>query len=130
MQKAVQFERLMRNRLAPHIDYGAFVGLLPNNPKITPCNIDGIVERKGKFLVLEWKREDEGTSEGLRRTLQALASVHNFQVWLVIGDTDNGLYIDKFYSIPPFGKPKLLGEGVDEFIHVYRMWYEYADGLF
>jgi len=120
----------MRNRLAPHIDYGAFLGLLPNNPKVTPCNIDGIVERKGKFLVLEWKREDEGTSEGLRRTLQALASVHNFQVWLVIGDTDNGLYIDKFYSIPPFGKPKLLGEGVDEFIAVYRLWFEWADGQF
>jgi len=130
MQKAVQFERLMRNKDAPHIDYGAFLGLLPDNPKVTPCNIDGIVERKGKFLVLEWKREDEGTSEGLRRTLQALASVHNFQVWLVEGDTDNGLRIGRFYSIPPFGKPRLLGENVDEFIHVYKMWYEYADGLF
>ena len=120
----------MRNKNAPHIDYGAFLGLLSDNPKVTPCNIDGIVERKGKFLVLEWKREDEGTSEGLRRTLQALASVHNFQVWLVEGDTDNGLRIGRFYSIPPFGKPRLLGENVDEFIHVYKMWYEYADGLF
>ncbi len=25
---------------------------------------------------------------------------------------------------------KKLGEGVDEFIKIYRMWYEYADGLF
>ena len=130
MQKAVQFERLMRSRNASHIDYGAFLGLLPNNPKITPCDIDGIVERKGKFLVLEWKREGEKMSEGLRRTLQALASAHNFQVWVVRGDTDNGLRIGRFYSVPSFGKPRLLGEGVDEFIHVYRMWYEYADGLF
>jgi len=120
----------MRSRNASHIDYGAFVGLLPNNPKITPCNIDGIVERKNKFLVLEWKREDEETSEGLRRTLRALASAHNFQVWLVEGDTDNKLRIGRFYSIPPFGKPRLLGEGVDEFIAVYRLWYEYADGVF
>jgi hypothetical protein len=126
----VEFERLMRNRDAPHIDYGAFLGLLPNNPKACPCNIDGIIERKGKFLVLEWKREGEGMSEGLRRTLQALAGTTGFQVWIVRGDTDNGLRIGRFYSVPPFGKPKLLGEGVDEFIAVYRLWYEYADGSF
>jgi len=120
----------MKNRDAPHIDYGAFLGLLPNNPKITPCNIDGIVERKGKFLVLEWKREGEAMSEGLRRTLQALAATPNFQVWVVRGDTDNRLGIGRFYSVPPFGKPRLLGEGVDEFIAVYRLWYEYADGSF
>ena len=126
----MEFKRLMRNANAPHIDYGAFLGLLPNNPKATPCDLDGIIERKGKFLVLEWKREGEKTSEGLRRTLQALAGMPGFQVWIVRGDTDDGLRIDKFYSVPPFGKAKLLGEGVDEFIHIYRMWYEYADGLF
>ena len=120
----------MRNKNAPHIDYGAFLGLLPNNPKATPCDLDGIIERKGKFLILEWKREGERTSEGLRRTLQALAGTPGFQVWIVRGDTDDGLRIGKFYSVPPFGKSKLLGEGVDDFIHIYRLWYEYADGLF
>lgn len=118
----------MKNRDAPHIDYGAFLGLLPQNPKVTPCNIDGIIERKGKFLVLEWKRQGESMSEGLRRTLQALAGTPGFQVWVVRGDTDDGLHIHSFYYVPPYGKPALLGEGVDEFITAYRLWYEYADG--
>ena len=120
----------MRSRNASHIDYGAFFGLLPNNPKITPCDIDGIVERKGKFLVLEWKRKGEGMSEGLRRTLQALATTPNFQVWVIRGDTDEGLKISQFFFVPPQGKPMLLGEGVDEFIRAYKLWFEWADGQF
>ena len=124
----MEFERLMKNRDAPHIDYGAFLGLLPNNPKITPCNIDGIIERRGKFLVLEWKRQNEAMSEGLRRTLQALAGTPGFQVWVVRGDTDDGLNIGSFWFVPPSGNPMKLGEGVDEFITAYRLWYEYADG--
>jgi len=130
MQKAVQFERLMRSRNASHIDYGAFLGLLPNNPKITPCDLDGIIERKGKFLVLEWKRKGEGMSEGLRRTLQALATTPNFQVWVIRGDTDEGLKIAQFFFVPPQGKPMLLGEGVDDFIRAYKLWFEWADGQF
>jgi hypothetical protein len=126
----VEFERLMKNRDAPHIDYGAFLGLLPNNPKACPCNIDGIIERKGKFLVLEWKRQGESMSEGLRRTLQALAATPNFQVWVVRGDTDEGLRIARFFFVPPQGKAMLLGEGVEEFVRAYKLWYEWADGVF
>lgn len=42
--------KLMRNPQATHIDYAEFLGVIPNNPKFCPCNIDVIVERKGKMV--------------------------------------------------------------------------------
>jgi hypothetical protein len=69
-------------------------------------------------------------SEGLRRTLQALAATPNFQVWVVRGDTDEGLRIARFFFVPPQGKAMLLGEGVEEFVRAYKLWYEWADGVF
>ena len=41
----------MRSLLASHVDYGDFVGVIPNNPKFTPSDLDGVAERNGKFLV-------------------------------------------------------------------------------
>jgi hypothetical protein len=69
-------------------------------------------------------------SEGLRRTLQALAGTPGFQVWVIRGDTDDGLRINRFFFVPPHGSAMLLGQGVDEFINAYRLWYEWADGQF
>jgi hypothetical protein len=63
--------KLMRSNPS-HIDYGDFKGLIPKNPNFVPSNIDGIVERNGKFLVMEWKRPNEKVSIGQQILLKEL----------------------------------------------------------
>jgi hypothetical protein len=121
------FNKIMRNAYATHIDYGAFKGLIPSNPAFCPSNIDGIAERNGKFLVMEWKRPNEKVSEGQRRLLQAFAKTHNFTVIIVQGNTDDELVIQDFWQVQPYGSCVKLGQGVEEFKAFYVMWYEYAN---
>ena len=44
--------KLMRSN-PTHTDYGEFKGLIADNPNFVPSNVDGICERKGRFLVME-----------------------------------------------------------------------------
>ena len=121
------FNKIIRNAFASHIDYGAFKGLISSNPAFCPSNIDGIAERNGKFLVMEWKRPNEKVSEGQRRLLQAFAKTHNFTVMIVQGNTDDELIIQYFWQVQPYGSCVKLGQGVEEFKAFYVMWYEYAN---
>lgn len=116
----------MRNAYASHIDYGAFLGLIADNPNFCPSNIDGIAERNGKFLVMEWKRPNERVSEGQKRLLNALSRKPDFTVVVIEGNTDDQLVINDYWQIQPFGYTQ-LGHGVDEFKAFYLMWYEYAN---
>jgi hypothetical protein len=120
------FNKIMRNAFATHIDYGCLKGAIPSNPNFVPSNIDGIAERKGKFLVMEWKRPNEKVSDGQKRLLQALAGQPNFQVIIIYGNTDNGLQVDNFYAVQPQGSCLKIGNGVSEFVAFYQLWYDYA----
>lgn len=55
---------------------------LKNDLNCLPCNLDGITERMGRFLVLELKH-GETLSTGQERMLRALAAVPQFYVLLV-----------------------------------------------
>jgi len=116
----------MRNAFASHIDYGAFKGLIPTNQNFCPSNIDGIAERNGKFLVMEWKRPQERLSEGQRKLLQAFAKTPNFTVLIIEGNTDNELVVNDFYQLHPFNHSK-VGHGAEELKAFYVMWYDYAN---
>jgi hypothetical protein len=111
-----------------HIDYGDFVGLLPTSPGFTPSNVDGIAERKGKFLIMEWKRPNEKSSKGQQYMLQALASKPDFIVLIIRGDTDNGVNMGNYYLVQPQGGCILIGNGFESFKTYYKQWYEWADG--
>lgn len=119
--------KLMRNPQATHIDYAEFLGVIPGNPKFCPCNIDGIVERKGKILLMEWKRQNEGFSDGQRFLLKALARSPDITVVIVRGNTDAELVIEEFFYVSGAGSLVRVGTGKDEFFAWYRAWYEYAD---
>lgn len=119
--------KLMRNPYATHVDYGEFRGMIKTNPKFCPSNIDGIAERKGYVLIMEWKRKGERVSNGQRLLLQALANVPKFQVIIIRGDTDDGLNIGDFWTVPPQGSCVLAGNGVDDFVGFYRRWYDMAN---
>ena len=124
----------MRTLFPKVVDYGELIGLIPSNEKFSPSDIDGICERNGQFLVMEWKRpkddeyEGEKVSYGQQRLLQSLAAKEGFIVIIVYGHTDNGMYVEKFFRVQPEGPCLHLGVGVEMFKNFYRQWYELADG--
>lgn len=127
--------RSMRNPNPAVVDYGELIGLIPNNEKFSPSDIDGICERNGQFLVMEWKRpktdnyDGEKVSYGQQRLLQSLAAKEGFIVIIVYGHTDNGkMVVDKFFRVQPQGPCLHLGVGVNMFKNFYKQWYELADG--
>jgi hypothetical protein len=119
--------KLMRNMFATHTDYGDFKGLITLNPSFIPSNVDGIAERNGRFLILEWKRPGEKVSEGQKRLLQALAANTRFMVVIIYGNTDNGTNIDSYWLLTPEGKPYKRGVGFESFKTFYREWYKWAN---
>ena len=120
--------KLMRNEFATHTDYGDFKGLIESNPLFIPSNVDGIAERNGHFLIMEWKRDAEKVSEGQKRLLQALASNSRFMVVIIYGNTDDGTVIDSYWLLTPEGKPVKVGIGFESFKEFYKDWYILADG--
>ena len=120
--------KLMRNEFATHTDYSDFKGLIESNPLFIPSNVDGIAERNGHFLIMEWKRDAEKVSEGQKRLLQALASNPRFMVVIIYGNTDDGTIIDSYWLLTPEGKPVKTGIGFESFKEFYRDWYTLADG--
>jgi hypothetical protein len=121
--------KLMRNAHATHIDYGEFVGLIPDNPNFCPSNIDGIAERNGHVLLMEWKRKGEKVSDGQKRLLRGMADMPKVQVVIIRGDTDHGLNINTFWTVPPKGSCVRAGNGVNDFFNFYRRWYDYANRM-
>jgi len=120
--------KLMRNMFATHTDYGDFKGLIEANPAFVPSNVDGIAERNGNFLIMEWKRPGEKMSEGQKILLKALARTPKFMVVVIIGDTDNGTNIQEFWQYTIDGKAFMSGKGFGSFKEFYKLWYELADG--
>ena len=98
------------------------------DPKPTSVvDVDGILERKGKFLILEWKRDNEEVSKGQQYMLQALASKPDFTVVILIGNTDTETIINRFFLVRKAGCI-LMGHGFEEFKKYYIDWYKKADG--
>jgi len=120
--------KLMRNMFATHTDYADFKGLITANPAFVPSNVDGIAERNGQFLIMEWKRPGEKVSNGQRIMLQALASKPSFMVVIIYGNTDTETIIDSYWLLTPEGKPVKTGIGFESFKQFYRDWYALADG--
>jgi hypothetical protein len=124
----------MRNLFPKVVDYGELIGLIPSNEKFSPSDIDGICERNGQFLIMEWKRpkddnyEGEKVSYGQQRLLQALAAKEGFIVIIVYGHSDDGMKVDKFFRVQPQGPCIHLGVGTQMFKKFYQQWYELADG--
>ena len=118
---------MMRNPYASHTDYGDFYGLIHDNAGFLPSNVDGICERKGKFLVMEWKRENENISKGQQYLLKAFAKQPNFIVLIIYGDTDNGTNVKKFYLVNQDGSCTLAGSNFEALKQYYLQWYEYAN---
>jgi hypothetical protein len=114
----------MRNKYASHTDFSAFEGLIAENPKFLPSNVDGICERNGHFLVMEWKRPNEKISKGQELLLKALAQTPKFMVFIMVGDTDNGINLDHYWILDEKGNPFKKGKDFEEFKEYFKFWYE------
>jgi hypothetical protein len=118
--------KLMNNPYATHIDFFRFKGFFKNNPNATPSNLDMIFERKGKFLVGEWKRPNEKISKGQEILLKTLAKQENFVVLIIQGDTDGEMVVNKFWRVVD-DKCDQQGESADDLKEFMNQWYEWAD---
>lgn len=116
----------MRNRFAPHIDFGFLKGVIPSNPKFMPSNIDMVLERKGQFLFGEWKREGEEMSQGQKILLKELS--WNNHVILITGYVDENPHISLIQEIDPIESVlKTVGKSVDDLKVYINKWYEKAE---
>ena len=114
----------LRSTLASVADYGDLIGLIPSNPKFSPSDIDGICERKGNFLVMEWKRPGEKFSKGQEILLRALAKTPHFIVVIMYGDTDDGLNFSHCWLYDNKGNASKKYTTFEEFKEFFRLWYE------
>jgi hypothetical protein len=118
----------MRNQYATHTDFRDFRGVIPENTHFLPSNIDMICERKGNFLIGEWKKPNEKVAKGQELLLRAFAQVPKFTVIIIIGDTDQEhTTVGNIFQVPTFGNCKKIGEGLDFLKDFYVMWYEFAN---
>jgi hypothetical protein len=113
----------MRNPDAKHLNFAELQGLIPDNPKWLPSNIDMLMERKGKFLLCEWKRPNEEFGGGQKLLLKALARQPDFTVLIVQGNTDNGMVVEKFWEVE-FDLLRHRGSSTLEFKLFIKRWYE------
>ena len=117
----------MRDVFAPHIDFEFLAGIIPNNPKAQPCNIDGLFQRKDKFLVMEWKRPNENMNLGQKILLEALSKQKNFTVILIEGYSQDGEREIGNVSVLKNKQFKVHGEGEKFLVKFMQRFYNYAD---
>jgi len=115
---------MMRDKYAPHVDFGELSGLLG---RILPSNVDMVLERKGHFLFGEWKRDGEKISKGQEILLKALSGFPKTTVLVVSGDTENGMRVERFWRILPNGSYADCGKGLIAFKDYITEWYLVAD---
>jgi hypothetical protein len=116
----------MRNTHATHVDFGFLRGIISNNPKFMPSNIDMVLERKGSFLFGEWKREDEEIKTGQKILLKELAWIH--RVILITGYVDTEPHITLIQEVlPTTGNLKVIGKSTDDLVKYIQDWYKEAE---
>jgi uncharacterized iron-regulated protein len=83
-----------------------------------------VFERRGNFLIGEWKREDEDISIGQKILLKALAEQDKFTVLMIYGYSDDtGTEVDKFYKVTQ-DKLVILGNGIEGLKDYIDAWYQ------
>ncbi len=73
-----------------------------------------ICERKGHFLIGEWKKPNENMATGQQLLLKAFAQVPKFTVLVIIGNTDN-----EQTEVEEYDKSEFLSEKISEELEKY-----------
>jgi len=91
------------------------------NYGIRISDVDGIVERKGRFLILEGKPPDKPLSKGQRILFERLARLEGFTVIIIRGYPPRDVI-----GWQVIGKGNYDG-GLDDLRKFVRRWFEWAD---
>jgi hypothetical protein len=118
--------KLMRSAVAPHIDYGFLYGIDKTSPKFVPSDIDGVIERNGVFLFLEWKQFLEDMQEGQEKMLMALAKKPDVFVVKIIGHTTHETPVIEEFSLLKNNQWVSQGTTITQFYEFYKRWLTYA----
>lgn len=115
----------MRNKYASHVD---FTFLMDVVDKKIPSNIDMVLERRGFFLIGEWKREAEEISKGQMILLTNLASLPQFKVLVITGHSDNTeTEVTAINKLEYNGTLIPIGKSVDDLKSLVSAWLNYVE---
>lgn len=105
-------------------DWGILRGCF-GETKIEPTDIDGLVERKGKFLLIEAKGSNADLKRGQRITFDALHKTGLFTILVVWGPKNQPERIELWTR-----HKKLMYDpaNLDRFRSIVAWWYKWADG--
>lgn len=118
----------MRNQNAKHVDFGFMLGWVESNKKAIPSNLDGVMERNGYFLFMEWKREGESSSLGQSILLHQLAKLERVFVIIVHGYSDEtGREVSGVSAIRSDGTIDFVGCGEETLREVVSKFYKFAE---
>ena len=91
-------------------------------------DIDGIFERNGKFIVMEFKPSINALTQGQDRTLRALSRLPEFTVYLVIGQAST-MSVSGVCRYRGGERGKLCAFSTAELKKVFSDWYIFVDSL-
>ena len=104
-------------------DWGILRGCF-GDTKIEPTDIDGFVERKGQFLLIEAKDKNAALKTGQRITFEALHKTGFFTVLIAWGETNKPERIELWHN----GKRKVYDPANLEKLRVIvSWWFKWAD---
>jgi hypothetical protein len=91
--------------------------------KITPMDLDGIIERKGQFLLFETKDVGVQIPQGQLITLQSLHKLNVFTVMIIHGKE----LPEVSHCWYPNSKAKVTLNGANEAARFVSRWFLWAD---
>jgi hypothetical protein len=104
-------------------DWAMFDGCF-GETRIKPTDLDGFVERKGKFLVLETKHKDTPIPEGQRITFESLVKTGYFSILVMWGDKNKP---ERALLITRKGEKEYNPVDIDKCSKIVSAWFEYAE---
>jgi hypothetical protein len=131
----------LRNTTVQLVDYRDLEEIIDTNKSFACSDLDMIYERKGKFLIGEWKKKGEEISGGQLILLKALANTPNFFVLLITGYSENtNLVVQKIQFLNKKGEfetkyeyEDLFGDKLEDGVIMLReminTWYKWADNV-
>ena len=117
---------MMRNGAAPHIDFKDLAGKITENAAVLPSNVDFILERKGFFLLGEFKRPEEQLSRGQEILLEALSRQPRTKVFIAEGHSDGGTLVVNAITMIHGSERRTEACDVEGFAKRVNQWYAAA----
>jgi len=112
-------------RKVEHIDFGFLKGIIKSNPRGLPSNVDGVYERFGYFLFLEFKRPGEQISQGQLILLRALAAMPQSQVLIITGNFEPGeIYFESCEMLMPNGQRQEIASSLEVLKNRINTWHD------